>query len=534
MKEGILLLEPTILSLVIIDDEPFICELIRNLIDWKSLGIEIVGVAFDGVSGCRMICEKVPDIAITDIKMPGMNGLEIVRTVQDKGLPVSFLLISGHKDFEYAYTAINYGVENYLLKPINKENLEETIKNLIERIYANSERIDTMNNIKKLNEKATLLKKSQFLFAFINNKTFMEGRTLSSINAEYSLNFGNGNYFVLVIKPNVKGKLDRTQKDIILNQIGDYIQVHLSQNSNEMACCRTSHDVVCLLEVNDSMDFRSTLDRVFENIRMHFAQYCTISVGISSEAKEILYQSIEEAFIALQYRMVFGTDKKIDYTTISHDIEKYTLSDNYRDTFCSLIDSADTERINAFLDQISADFNNPVSAIKLVDELASIFSQRFVATHRPSYFDGFEINVADLVSKSYSIKELFEEFKACLKKVINNHKDDIIKRDSMYVQAAKQYIECHYSEKIQLDDIARTIYLSPVYFSVLFKKEEKMNFSEYLMRYRIDKAKELLCDPSLSISEIGRKVGYGQQRYFSQIFKRIVGLKPSEYRKIIS
>ena len=103
------------LKAIIADDERYVCELLKCLIDWESLGFEITGVAHDGESAYRLICETQPDIAVIDIKMPGYDGLNVVKRVFDKNLNVSFLLISGHKNFEYAHAAIRYRVENYLL-----------------------------------------------------------------------------------------------------------------------------------------------------------------------------------------------------------------------------------------------------------------------------------------------------------------------------------------------------------------------------------------------------------------------------------
>lgn len=122
------------IKVFLIDDERKIIALIERLVDWENLGLEVVGSANSGKKGLDSIIELKPDIVITDIRMPGIDGLEMIRCVRDMGLNVHFILISGHKHFEYAQSAIKYGVENYLLKPVNKQELVDNLVNVRDKI----------------------------------------------------------------------------------------------------------------------------------------------------------------------------------------------------------------------------------------------------------------------------------------------------------------------------------------------------------------------------------------------------------------
>lgn len=122
------------LKAILIDDEKKIIALMEGLVDWEAIGIEIIGTATSGRQGMEMILERHPDIVVTDIRMPGIDGLEMIRQLKGMGLDISFVLISGHKHFEYAHTAIKYGVENYLLKPINKQELQDNLVSVRDKI----------------------------------------------------------------------------------------------------------------------------------------------------------------------------------------------------------------------------------------------------------------------------------------------------------------------------------------------------------------------------------------------------------------
>lgn len=144
-------------KVVIIDDEQLVCDLLRQLIDWDGLGLELVGEAQDGLSGLQLVMTKNPDIAITDIRMPGIDGLEIIKELRHNGSQANFIVISGHKLFDYALNAIKYGVEDYILKPINKTEINNIIKKICDKLRKEKEehtnRKNLENSLSNSNEK---------------------------------------------------------------------------------------------------------------------------------------------------------------------------------------------------------------------------------------------------------------------------------------------------------------------------------------------------------------------------------------------
>ena len=158
------------LKVLLVDDEKHICILLKKLVDWEAMDLTIVGEQYDGLSAYDYICTHEPEIVITDIKIPGIDGLEMIRRVREKKLNVSFILISGHKNFEYAHSAINYGVENYLLKPLNKDELTDNLISIRNRIFEEKDLIETRNTINSRIIRSTSRLHRQFLSDFIEKK----------------------------------------------------------------------------------------------------------------------------------------------------------------------------------------------------------------------------------------------------------------------------------------------------------------------------------------------------------------------------
>jgi len=185
---------------IIADDEIRVCQLIKNLINWDVIGIEIVGEADNGITAYDLICNKNPDIVITDIRMPGLDGLALIKKVRETKPKTSFIIISGHKHFEYAQNAVKYGVEEYLLKPINKEELTNILIKLRDRLLENSERLEDDKKIKTQLASSTDKLRKQLLANVMVDSDVLIIEDLEKINTEYQFSFKSGCFQAIALK----------------------------------------------------------------------------------------------------------------------------------------------------------------------------------------------------------------------------------------------------------------------------------------------------------------------------------------------
>ena len=186
------------LKVVIVDDEKMICSLISQLLDWEELGAKIVGMAYTGTEALEMIQEQRPDIIISDIRMPGYDGLELIKRTKEAGIESEFVMISGFKQFEYAQNAMKYGVKYYLLKPIEEDKLTEIIKEIAENIACRKARKNHEMRIEQELQETRDKMKKRFLTSILSNEESRE-ETVDQllVNEEYNTTFKEGAFQIL-------------------------------------------------------------------------------------------------------------------------------------------------------------------------------------------------------------------------------------------------------------------------------------------------------------------------------------------------
>ena len=211
-------------KVIIADDEIHICMLLRKLIDWEKMGIEIVGEYTDGDETLKAIYEKRPDMVITDVMMPGISGLDIVKQCNADKIKCVFLLISGHAEFEYAHMAIKYNVENYLLKPVDKDELQDNLLQIIGRLQKEEEARENYNEIEHKLRKNTEILHRQFLNNIMTIPGWLGNQNLSQLMQDYDLDYDPDDMFrIIVIRCVYKAAFNEEQRRILIKQMQNYI-----------------------------------------------------------------------------------------------------------------------------------------------------------------------------------------------------------------------------------------------------------------------------------------------------------------------
>jgi two-component system response regulator YesN len=547
---------------LIIDDEFRIGMLIKKLIRWDELDMECVDVADNGETALRIIKEEIPDIVITDIRMPKINGLDLICMTRDISQKVKFIVVSGYKEFEYAHRALQYGVDDYLLKPINENELNDVLKKIYnELVMRENQSIERKEMQKKVSESKQIIKRD-FLKNIIEQDDDIELK-----DARIHLN--GDVYRGIDIKLDYVdyNKSDKKQDRLTVERVIIIVEGVLKAVSEEVLICEKENlHIYCLFNYSFSKAkvIKNSINDILSEIKKYligFEQY-EVTIGVGTERTEFgeIRFSIKESLRAVENRIKAGTGRLIYVESIAGGIdvagsgqgqdgltstrclrenreEWKNFLEGYKENFCVSIESYSRENLEQCINQIYSNFMmcddiDFSECYNVADELIKTFFGR-IDMHQEEFWQ-VRKKLQGNCQHCYSIPQLKNLLKTELGSYLDMSREAIEAESAKPVRQAKQYISEHYSEKIVLEDIADIVDLNPVYFSVLFKKETGINFSTYLVNVRIEKAKEMLCSTNETIAAVGEKVGYRDSRYFSQIFTKMVGVKPVLYRKLHS
>ncbi len=526
-------------SVLIVDDEFRIGILIQKLTHWEELGMECLAVLDNGEAALQVIKESRPDIVITDVRMPKINGLDLIQMVRDQKINTQFVVVSGYKEFEYARRAMTYGVESYILKPVNEMDLNEALKKLRDRLDAEAQEQFAQEEWKKKVEESNKIIKRDFLRNIIDQKE-EKNLTGSSVSMKGELFRG------IDIKLDYADldRMDTRQETIVTAKVQEFVALLLEEDLKQLLICpKESLHIYCLLNYDGSES--RTINKKIGALLIQIKDYLLgfelyeVTIGVGGERTTLgdVRFSILEAYQAVCNRMLLGTGRLIYGSTLPANDGEEILNRlaKSREKIRESIEHCSREELNHCIGQI---FSEPpagetrdctgyyTGCEDFLDYFFQILDQEDLSAYRKKIQSSYQ--------HCYKVSQLQRLLRKNLGECVESLRIQEENKNSKPVRLAMQYVEEHYREKILLEDIAALVDLNPVYFSVVFKKETEMNFSAYLIKVRMEKAKKMLTATNDTIAAIGDAVGYGDQKYFSQLFKKVVGIKPVVYRRLYS
>lgn len=521
-------------SVMIVDDEIHVRSLLKHLIHWEELGLVLKGSYSDGEEIMEALKGESTDIIISDIMMPGMDGIELVQALKPLLPQCRFVFISGHRDFEFARNAVKLGVEDYILKPLNEKEINETLKRVLNK-WSSHEEKDTAGVILR-----------QKLIEVVTNPEFPGD--IDYVNAKYNMHFHrSGKFRVLQLGICNVGKESEIGK--IRDDIANALKRSVEDYCYDAEILRISELRYCIvIQIKEDMDNRTLriLDTVYRDLVHKYGDLISerfyLSAGKIVDSPGELKESYEGSCFFLAGRFVYGTTRFYiaDILPQSEELqhENSRVPSDVLRRFESMIEGIDKTGIEALVnmlfDQYQKEKNeNPMFYIYMITELGEhlmLVLKRLNTHPREVKKIGEQLN--EIVDNCDTVMMLRFEVKKFFITIIDKYLSGKKNNGTVYVNQAKQFIDTHYGEKISLNIIAEKLHVNGAYLSTIFKEETKENYSEYLTKVRIEKAKELLKELDLNISQIADKVGYTSARYFSRIFEEETGLKPSEYRRM--
>lgn len=518
------------MKLLIADDEMQIRTGLAEGIPWTDLGFDDVYTAENGIEALDLCLRHQPELVITDIRMPGMDGLELGRQIVSKYSPVEVLILSGYSEFEYAREAIKMGAFDYLLKPIK-------IGELYDRVKKAQEKIETSLHESAQKDEFMVMDRMRILQQLIMSRDVLSDAEETEFRSRLSNKFTNyvsvGVFSVDVLH---EQKLD--QFGIYLEKC---VQEILDTLKGETLYWERGNlffivDVFSWAELkrrfNILHDELNKLNRILKN---QFGN--TVSAAFSKMGKlrevSVLFRECEET---LSKRMYCGAESFL-MPDDRREVNKIVLNPIDTEKLKERIESFDYEHIHLYVKEIfSAMRENKVTSAESVRSACGILKDVLLKTlldkgiDLEGIFDHNRVLLNEI--PDYFTLEEYEKWIDTLYQVVLKGLSDLSgKRHSRIILQAVDYISQNYSGDINLEMTAEYVNKSKNYFSYLFKKELGISFIEYLNKVRVEEAKHLLDTTDDKTYQISEKVGYSDYKYFSSVFKKLTGMSPIQYKK---
>lgn len=531
------------IKVFLVEDEMVIRRGIKNSIDWEKEGYIFCGEASDGELAYPMIIKEKPDILITDIRMPFMDGLELCKLVKKELPNIKILILSGYDEFDYAKEAIRLGVTEYLLKPISSGKLLEALNGVSESIRREKEDKDLVRKYMEEMRENTEHEKQKFFEQMIAGNLSMADAL--ETGKKYEMNLSAGMYNLLLFRFTL-GKENRKSGELLGEE--EYAIEKLTERLEYVfEFQRGVEGWAFLLMADNEEQMSERVKELSKDLEEIMKNYSTIAYfgGIGQPVARLreLEESFREAERALAARFTMELNRIISVEDIRMAQNVDTLDDIEITSF------GEIEKTRTMLEKFlnnGAEDEIDVYINELPEEnLKSVLMRQYIIMDAyivmMSFCEKIEGIEGEMQAQSEELKnsmktiQTLEEIKnyirMLLKKIIGVRDTISGRRYSDIIEIAKDQIRKTYmSDEISLNTIAAEVGMSPSYFSSIFSKEMGKTFVEYLTEIRMDRAKELLMCSSMKTSEIGYEVGYKDPHYFSYIFKKTQNCTPKEFR----
>lgn len=528
--------------MIIADDEDMLIRLIRKLGRFEALGIEIIDECHDGEEAYQSILKNRPDFVLTDIQMPVLDGLEMIEKVQPSVPDTLFVLISGFRYFEYARTAIKLNAVDYLLKPIDEKQLNLMLERLCRLTDERRHMRKDNESLQSFRESASQEKSREFLreLFFIGEGRPEKKLSPAHIEERFSIRFRYSCFRMLVM-------------DYYLPQTSEMGRFSFVDKLNEMASTafdgkidswRAELDGRFVILYNCAQENLGALSKalstyfytckelheIFGEFRMTFGLS-----AIKHSVAELPAASMEALDSAWSW-LYFSGDQLIRYKQVD-SMARIPIGEVFSESACRALQEGVRYLRSSALDEsfgkikkllLATPYIYPGNIRQIYLLVRHAMENGIVDERREAIFLACE----NAIKGAWEPLQGFERVYQVAKEYIAEQQALIEQAGYNPVKKARDYIQLNYAGSISLDSVAEAVGISAAYLSRVFKEISGIGFNEYLTNVRLEESKRLLSDTKLPIHEVAVQVGYFDEKYYSKLFKKTFGIKPTEYRRL--
>lgn len=528
--------------IMLVDDEEEVRKAMIRKMDWEQLGFTMVGDAENGEDALEKLEQLEPDVIMTDIRMPYMDGLTLIARIREQYPFIKILIFSGYDDFKYAKQAIKLNATEYILKPVNGEELSEILKRVRHSL---DEEIEQRRNIHTLQESylgSLPILRELFLNDLVRSTTDISGAVPKL--REYGIDILNaGKWLAAVIHVERMEQMENgvlsQHQELIPISVRSLVEDHLKTYCR-FAIFNAAEGITVIAAVdqnNTETGLINLLNDICKESRRMLEVEITVGIGHSCNTLQEIGRSYQAAVDALGYRAIVGSGR----TIYIDDVEpvnrgKLQLDAKEEAELITAVKFGPRERIGSVLRELAVRMDDA----KVHADQYQVYMQTIINC-LIRLMQQYDLNMEEVfgvgeryedIMRGICQKETFAEEMipvACrMNEALNRERDNTTRK---VILEAKAYIQENYSDpELSVDTLCRHLHMSPAYFSTVFKKETGQTYVNYLTEIRLQKAEELLKETDDKTYKIAEKVGYPEQNYFSYVFKKHYGVSPTKYR----
>lgn len=517
-------------KVMLVDDEILIRETIRDTIQWEKEGLFFCGDASDGEVALPMIEQLQPDILITDIKMPFMDGLELSSIVRKNMPDIKIVILSGHSEFDYARSALRLGVEEYCIKPISSADLIQTLHQVSEKIDLERQEKEQMD---KLSQHSNVTESS-----LLNDLCSGFIPTSEAIHLSSKLNLNLLSRYYVVVTADFR-KLEQTlspQEEAaeIMRLEEEALEPSFPSNDHALMFMRSKTECVWILKGDSPEQIKQDL-QLYQQLQNQWSTPNSIGIGSIQDRMQGIHISFLEAMEDMHWRRLSRQNRNALFEYNSGSLEQSVFLDRMQ--FIEFLKIGSPAKVMSFIHSFASvlknmDWHSSLIGYYILNDL----TLEVFRSARNTYTN-IENFAAPLQAMQKNIEAIhsWEESCAYLLQLTEQYwswrSDASDKYGNMLIKV-KKYIHEHYDKDyFSLQDAADHVNLSAGHLSKVFSHEVGQTFIEYLTQTRIHKAMELLQTTQAKSYEIAFMVGYNDAHYFSNLFKRVTGMTTKQFRK---
>jgi len=521
-------------KVLLIDDEPIIRKGLKNTIPWESYGCAVCGEAADGIEGLDRIKELKPEIIITDIRMPGMNGLDMIENIHETLPGSKVIILTGYRDFEYAKKAIQVGAFDFLLKPSDLEAMGKSICRAVESLDFARRRQKVLDDMKRLVNQNMPVIREKVLYDIMQG-LIVDPRELQERTRQFDLSLDRFTIALVEVDrvQNAEEEPSGYNRQAYQYGIMNTFEEMLGSEFTVISVGISQNQTAFIIHPQEEQDYLEKLEAQCNELQqMILSSFGVgISIALSSEGKGLaeLHERFTEAKRAIAYKSYLGNNAIILFS----DLEPFYKSQDHAQiegVRKLLFDAIDTGSKNLVEERMTA-FCTILEAEEGLDEADRKGS--FADTIKALIVRNKDVNLdlkAILPDDGEPVETWEKALRDAAQKVVESIHQYNYKGFKLIMQKSIEYLHENYHQQILLKDVADHVYVSPYYVSRMFKKETGKTFTEFLNEIRINRAEELLKDPQFKTYEVAEMVGIPDPHYFSRLFKKITGVPPTAYR----
>lgn len=509
------------MNVLIADDERIVLEGLKYIIDWNALGFSICGTAMDGEEALQKIISLNPDLVMMDIRMPKMNGIEVVQAAVEQGYTGGFIILSGVSDFKLAQTAMRYGVDFYLTKPIDEDELEQAVAS-VHKMLLQSDR--SKISFEQYRDRARLGILQDIMLDKCDYYKLDAKDLHLDANIYQVVSYENYNQEYFYQTWNFADLMRVTNQD---NNSFDIIEL----DQRKVILLKGDFAISKFSNLLDHYKITPQKGSPFDSVFLTYGQKVSRIRDIHLSYEDVC-RLCDGRFFCDENQHIVGYESLYFESDATGFISKDAAPD-YAGRFVNYIQSYNQTLITETLKDLSSFLKHSgeeIPAIKyfLID-IYILVKQKIMQLY-PNVDIPFPANASaiDLLERKYYLYEIIsflaEQFDMWMHSVGHSSGENVM-------DEVLHYIRHNYRENLKLESIAPLFGYNSSYLGKIFSKKMGINFNTYVDQVRIEEAKKLLKQDSIKVYEIAERVGYSNVDYFHKKFKKIVGTSPAEYRK---